>query len=417
MNDESVPPAQQPSTPGPGRQSPGQQFTPPSSSSAANPPIAPGAEIYLPPQGSQTQFSMGYPMSQVEPKKPRKALLFSLLGAGLVVVLVLISAAIWIIGANDRNAPAKQVDAFLTALVQGQAEAAMRLSGNELATADKTLINDAVYAKATDRISSFSIDKTTIENGTATVQTTISQGADSYPQDFSLVTDGKDFFVDKWKLNPVTLQSANIQLLGPASLGLTVAGVELHPVVAPAGQNLPEQLKKLNLKALPGTYPVAAAKQDPTVTTDKSNLKVNGFGTIKTQDAVVTATLTAEGQASITDAANKYLDSCTAQQSVVLTGCPFSGRADDPIVTQYTVTNAHWTILSRPTLKILEWSPVLGWAVISSAPGSASFTADISDGARVGKATIDASSFTLTGQVLSFKGGVAQFSRPETPTA
>lgn len=391
MNNEIVPPPAP--QPGPWRNADGSPY--------GHPPAAPTQEA-----------SVQEAPPREAPVKRKRALLLGILSGALVVLLLLVGGGIWFFTATDRNAPAKKVGDFLTALVAGRAEEAMRLSGNELTDQEKLLINDAVYQKASDRISSFTLGATRISGGKATVTANLSQGNADYTEDFILSGDGKDFFVDKWKLDPVTLPVLNIQLSGPPALGLTAAGVELKPDVVPATSTRPEQFKKLALKALPGSYEVATAKQNAQMTSNKSMAKITGFSSAKPQNAVVAVTLTDAGKAAVTAAVNQYLDSCAAQQSALLKDCPFSGKADDPTLAQYQVSNPKWTIVTRPTLTISEWTSALGWLVVSSAPGAVSFSADIANGGGIGTARIDSAAFSLGGQILSFKDGAAQFSRP-----
>lgn len=383
---------------------------------------------FLPPEGRhEDSASVGNPSSpehaatpehaasansESAPKKTNRARFFSLLAGGLVLLLVLLGGGVWLFNTSERNVPARQVGAFLTALVQGRAMEAMQLSGNVLTDQDKTLINDEIYQNAQNKISGFTIGQTQIAGDKATVTVEISQGNESYPEDFSLSLDGQDLFVDKWRLDPVLLPTATVQLSAPASLGLTVAGIEVKPELVSATGTQPELLKKLTLNLLPGDYPVAAARQDANMTTNQSTAEVRGFSSAKPHNAIVAATLNDQGKASITTAVNQYLDSCAAQQTPVLNGCPFSGKADDPLLSQYKVSNARWSIVTRPTLSIAEWAPAVGWLVLSTAPGTVSFAADLSNGVSTGSASIDAMTFSLGGQVLSFKDGVAQFSRP-----
>ena len=373
-------------------------------------PVNPGQSPY-----QQPYFAARTP-APAPPKRPRRALPLGLLASGLVLALLVVAGGIWLFNAGERNAPAKQVASFLTALVEGRAEDAMRLSGNVLQDQDKTLINDAVYQNASNKISGFSIGQTRIANGKATVSAEISQGGESYAEEFALSLDGQELFIDKWRLDPIVLPTMTVQLAGPASLGLTVAGVGLKPDLVPATATQPESLKKLNVKALPADYPVAAANSDPDLTTNQATAKVRGFNSAKPQNAVVAATLNEAGKASITAAVNQYLDACAAQRTAVLKDCPFSGKADDPLLSQYQVSNARWSIVTRPTLSIAEWSPSIGWLVLSTAPGTASFAADLSNSVSSGTASIDAMTFSLGGQVLGFKDGVAQFSRPTPGT-
>lgn len=383
--------------------------------SSENPADQSKAALAVPPVPGhpyqQPYFAAQAPES-APPKKPRRRLLGGLLAGGLVLVLLVVGGGIWLFNAGERNAPAKQVATFLTSLVQGRAEEAMRLSGNILDEQDQTLINDAAYQNVQNKISSFNIGPTRMADGKAIVTAELSQGDETYSEDFALSPDGKDLFMDKWKLDPMVLPSVTVQLSGPASLGLTVAGVGIKPVVLPATATQPEQLKKRSLKALPADYRVTAATESQGMTTNQATARIRGFGTSKPQNAVVAATLNDAGKASISAAVNQYLDACAAQQTPILKGCPFSGKADDPLLDQYKLSNAKWAIVTRPTLSIAEWNPAVGWLVLSTAPGTVNFSADLSNSISSGTASIDAMTFSLGGQVLAFKDGVAQFSRP-----
>ncbi|NYE95282.1 hypothetical protein FHU41_001503 [Psychromicrobium silvestre] len=408
-------PSQYPAPQYPESQYPEPQYQPgpPTPQYPTSYPVAaqyPAAPQYgqLAPTSPQGFYGATAPTPPPTPKK-RRGLLIGLLAGGLALVLILVAGGVWFANASTKNAPEQQVKAFLQALVDGKAEEAMRLSHNQLSEQDRLLINDQVYSAAEGKISGYSIGKVTVKDGKATVAAELSQGGTSISKDFTLSTAGKDFLVDKWVLDPIALPTAVVKLSGPASTGLSLAGVELHPEVSAAAGMKPASLKAATVKLLPGNYQLAPMHQDPAITVTEQLVEVQGFDG-EPGSYTLASTLTTAGKASITAAVSKYLDACAAQHVMAPANCPFAGQLSAE-AEKYKVGAFTWTLTAKPTLKISEWSNSLGWLVIGSKNGTVNGKVNLADGDRTGTATITGLKFGLGGFVLEIKNGQAKFVR------
>ncbi|WP_285725820.1 hypothetical protein [Psychromicrobium xiongbiense] len=371
------------------------------------PPVSP-APAYAP------YASQGYPQQvppqQVPPqqRKSRKGLLIGLGSGVLALILIVVGCGLWYANASSSHAPENQVKAFLDKLVAGQVEEALALSSTDLTDADKTLINNKVYGSLSNRVSSYTLGKTTVSNGKATVPATLSTGSSDIPVDFTLHASGKDIVVDTWTLEPVALPSLTVNFTAPASIAPTVAGVAIKPQVVAAAGAVPASLKSITLKALPGTYPVKVATQDAAFTVADVSVTVDSFAGKGPATATLKAVLTDAGKKAITDAVGAYEDGCAAKGSLVLTGCPFSGNTTDPIL-KYTISDAKWVINSRPTVQVAEWTNSGGWLVLSTTSGSASWSAKLDSATQTGTGSLDNRSFMVFGKVTEIKDGKANF--------
>ncbi|WP_394939528.1 hypothetical protein [Psychromicrobium sp. YIM B11713] len=396
--------------------SPSQPQSPPSQDQASQ--YQPG-QAPVPPQQWQTPY--GSPDSQQQyaqqpaspfqapPRKNRRGLLIGLLSGGLALVLVLVIGGIWFANASSQNAPEQQVKAFLQALVDGKAEQAMKLSHTELSEADRLLVNDEVYSAAQSRITDYSIGKVVVKDGKATVSAEYSQAGKTTLKDFTLSSAGKDFLVDKWQLDPIDLPSVKVKLAGPVSSGLSLGGVGLSPELVAGTGPKPAILSAMTVKALPGDYRLAPKNQDPAVTVEEQTVKVRGFDE-EPGSYTLKSVLTAAGKAAITAAVSKYLDDCAAQNALVPKGCPFSGKLTGQLV-DFKADSVRWSLTAKPTLKIGEWSELLGWTVLSNKDGNVNGTVHVSNGSVSGNASIKDLKFGVIGTVAEIKDGQAKFNR------
>ncbi|MFF1572828.1 hypothetical protein ACFVWR_08780 [Leifsonia sp. NPDC058292] len=314
-----------------------------------------------------------------------------------VVLLVMVGAIVSLaVGARlNADAPRAAVGRFLHALVDGKAKAALALAGAKVSPSD-VLLTDESYAKATNRIRSFSIGPAVVTGDTAKVSAEIRQGDRTYKQSFDLTRAGKAYLVfDEWKLKPLDLTTVSADLETPPSLDFTIAGAKV------------DDPTHVSLRALPGMYEVrAGAEQQDLYAVDPFTLTAIGFGDATTKAPTISAHLTSKGEDAIHSAVDAWIDGCAASTELSPPGCPFEGIGDPGI----TYTNVTWSMESRPSFSVDYTYFDGGWTVASITDGSVTASADISrpsDGAT-GTATVDPIPFRFTG-VGSFEDGTAQF--------
>ena len=101
-----------------------------------------------------------------------------------------------------QDMPRTLVAQYLTALEHGKAREAMALGGITARSQDM-LLTDAAYAKATDKITSFTLAKPVSRGGVTTVDATVQQGRRPYHRSFRVERAGGLPWLPVWRLAPV----------------------------------------------------------------------------------------------------------------------------------------------------------------------------------------------------------------------
>jgi len=317
----------------------------------------------------------------------------------LAVVVILVTAVGVVFSVTSviavQNMPKTIVARYLGALEHGKAEEAMRVAGIKANSGD-VLLTDAAYAKAKDRITSFTLGGVVSHGGTATVAATIVQGGRKHVQSFEVDKSGGLPGLPFWRLAGVATDSVDIQLAGPAGLTVTVAGVS--PTSAPIGT-------EVTLRAFPGTYPVD-------VTSPSAEYRVQGADVVSTpaggalKPTRFVAQLSPKGETDAQAAVEAWLDACVASAVADPPGCPFVVDTDEGI----SLSDLHWTLGTRPTVTVATGWTDTGWLVVSG-DGTVTATATLtrqSDGSS-GSGESDVITFSYSGDV-TFDGDKAVFS-------
>jgi hypothetical protein len=362
-------------------------------------PIDPPAQPpFAAPAPSPFQQGPFGPPAEARPKKSRRWLIVGSIVAGVVIVLGVGAA----VGANviSGNLAADQpVDAFLTSLVDGEAESALAMLEK---ADDGPLLSDEVYGEAENRISGFTLAEPVVDGEKATVVATITQGDEKYDTTFALASAGKTLlFWNDWKLAALPLASVAVDFDAPSDLALEVGGAELDR----------DALDADPLFALPGDYAFSSPDHNANYTAESAVASVVGFGgkagvdPIDPVDVAFPVTLTDAGRTAALAAANAVLDACAAQTVMAPAGCGFG------VATQAGVdnTNIRWTVTTRPTAEFGEWDGG-GFPVTPDTPGRLDFASDISEpsSGRTGTSSATEYNYEFDGKV-TFVDGVAEY--------
>jgi hypothetical protein len=264
--------------------------------------------------------------------RARRILVRSLIGGGIVVILVI--AGVVTAGALRTGpfGPATAAKSYLTDLARGDASAARALSGQ--ASTSNAMMSDGVFSKATGRISEISIGAVSTAGDVATVAYRYTQSGSRHDGALKLDRTGTSLLVeDHWRPTPVT-GTATVEVseaLGDADV--TSNGQKIGTV----------SNGELKLTAFPGTYTIAVAGSDyfsggtKNVTITPDSL----LGEDVRFEAKPTDALTADATKMITD----LIASCEKTTSGDLPDdCPFYGVSGESDVT-YRVTK-------QPTLSV-----------------------------------------------------------------
>lgn len=307
--------------------------------------------------------------------------------AGVTLSVAVVSAL--------QDLPRTVVAQYLGELQHGRAEAAMKLAGIR-ANSEDVLLNDAAYAKITDRISGFTVEPAVTRGSKTTVGATISQGDRTYQRSFAVERSGGLPWLPFWRLAHVQPDTVDLTVSGPAGIAFAVGGA--RPASVPIGT-------AVALRALPGTYPV-------TFTSPSSGFEVWDAEVTSTpaggflSPTEFTARLSSAGDTAGRTAIDAWLDACVASSVADPHGCPFYTFSQEPGV---TITDVRWSLGARPTVTLSPVWTAGGWAVFA-ADGSVSGQADLvraSDGAT-GAATVDSIPVAFVG-VLTFDGDGPRF--------
>ncbi|PSL36763.1 hypothetical protein CLV49_0361 [Labedella gwakjiensis] len=343
------------------------------------------------------------PYAQTAPpaKKPRsRGRVIGWIAAAVVVLLLVAGGIVGSVVGTQANAPEREVEEYLNALIAGDAEDALAVSNAEAGDAD-VLLTDDVYGDTDDRISGYEVGEAEISGDTAEVPVEITQGDESYDATFTLEKAGKAFVVfDTWSLQAPELGVVTYSVSGPEDTAVTVSGVDTTGVAAADGA--------VALPALPGTYTVALAGESEYLAAEPLTVTVLGFGADAAtsvnaageESTALTVTLTDAAVTAGEEAVEAYIDTCAASTDFRPEGCPFTAQGETP---GYEYTNCVWTLDPRPTFTIGEYDDG-EWPVSTDSSGSASLECDVRDpgSGATGTATAGPMGVDVGGAITAF---------------
>jgi len=240
-----------------------------------------------------------------------------------------------------QDMPRTLVAQYLSALTHGTAREAMAL-GHITARSQDILLSDGAYAKATDKITSFTLAQPVSRGGVTAVDATVVQGGQYSHRTFRVQQAGGFPWLPVWKLAPVAPDTVELELDAPGDATLSVAGLEPHTSDT-----------KVSLRALPGTYPVTA-NSEPEYTF-RTGTAVSHAPGHASAPIVLAAQLSELGRVDAQKAVDTWLDGCLATQDAAPADCPFVTQ--DETVGGVQVSGFHWTLDSRPRVIIdTEWA-------------------------------------------------------------
>ena len=332
----------------------------------------------------------------------RRPLWIALVAGGTALLLALgVTSFVLMLQAKAAADPARLVSAYLAQVRDGHIEAAMRMEGRK-PDASEPLLTDAVYAKATERLSDFRILHVRTSGDRALVDVQTTAGGASARSSLELASEGWTpgalLGVVAWRLKPVELSMIDLHVGAPGSIAATVAGAKVDPARHPA------------LLAFPGRYALDVPAASPFFTVKGASVAVAGFQ--QREELKTSAELTQKGKDAAVAAANAWVQACM-QGGPKPTGCSFGltdGATDGEVW-----TNQKWTLSTQPQVTVLPWSDGCGlpgqrdgtgcWPVKTASAGAADFSADYSI-----PATGETGTITSTAPIeVDIEGGVTGF--------
>ncbi|WP_435771417.1 hypothetical protein [Nocardioides sp. SYSU DS0651] len=310
------------------------------------------AQLTSPPMGPAQRL----PMSPADRARARKALI----GAGVVGGIGIVGLVAFSIAGSVLSDPEKQAEAYLDALVDGDADKALQLAPVDGDEASAALMTDDVYGAAEDRISGYDITDVEEFGDTVTVTVDLEGVPEGDGVELTLEEDGSRaiFFTD-WKVADGGLASELTVSMPETSSSLEVNGVS---ITATGGRDV-------DLWALPGSYavnPYGDSKWlEPTDT--RTTVPASSFGVYaEIESPAPSAALTSHVDAEI----ETWLNECMAATELDPPGdCP-----QDAIGYGDEQRNITWTLTTPPTVSWEGFDGTFPATLSSESEGQATVT-------------------------------------------
>jgi len=319
------------------------------------------------------------------------------LGAA-VVVLATVAGAVMSVATIGmaQDLPRALVARYLTALEHGKAEQAMRTAGIHPSAAD-ILLTDKAYAKATHRITSFTVGHPVTRSGRTTVEAVIMQDDQKQRRSFAFERTGGLPGVPLWRMTKVATDTVSFEVQAPDGMSYSIAGMR------PEKQAL---RTIVTLRALPGSYPMTF--RSPNAAYRIWDADVPSSPSDRTKTTRFPAQLSSDGDTAARAAIDAWLDACLATTVPDPAGCPFV--VDDTTDDGYTVSGVQWKLDHRPFVSVDPSWAHGGW-MVSSDEGTveASGTVTSPTDGSTGEASTDPFTFEYFGFVTFGSDGAAVF--------
>lgn len=290
-------------------------------------------------------------------KQAKRNVIIGAGAAGLISVLA-IGGAITVNVVKAANGPDAMVEAYLEALVKGDAARAMEISDPSVPNTERVLLTNDVYAKATNRVDGFTIGKTSIVDERAVVAAQLRQNGEKVEASFVLTKNNPTWLNDNWSMKengPGELRFSSDNSLK----ALMVNGVEVSlDGVGETGGSY------YTLPAFPGTYQLDLPATSKYLESTPATAVVSiGRGRSGGTARLAVETNDAFDQA-VVEKVNGHLAACAAQTTLEPEGCPFSGYS-------YSDTrDVAWKVTKEPVVETYERMDGT-WSLSTSSSGTA----------------------------------------------
>lgn len=280
------------------------------------------------------------------------------LAAGLAVAFNVVSSTVY--------TPEKSVEAYLTALQDGDVATAMELAPPNVPTAQRALLTDAVAGSAENRISGYRIVGST-DRGDDSVEVSaeVTQDGVATTHSYLVERDGRTGVVfPQWRMGE--LQYASIELRLPQGVtALVINGQDF------AAEDLGFEDGIAHATVLPGTYTVALASDSEFLTVVDSSVHVSAdqaqwYELFASPSFEISEAGRSEVQAQV----NALLDECATSAEPDPENCPFGTWSYDVVD-----GSGSWTLDAYPTVTVEEGRE--GWVFSTHATqdaGSATYS-------------------------------------------
>ena len=332
---------------------------------------------------------------RLSPAGRKKALLVAST-AGVVAVLV-VAGLVTISIIKGGNGPDKVVGKYLQALIDGDAEQALRIADLGVANDQRALLTNAVYGAAAKRIDGYTVLSTETSGNTATVRVEVRQDGRLAEVPFTLNKERPELLDDHWRLK--SNGAHTVRLSSDMELkAFSVNGVSVGTAAAYGGYG-----SSVELPAFPGEYTVAVSPSEKYLSAEEQRVIV----------AIGTDARAVEGAARLEVRANEELlaqvnrevaaltGKCAASAKLKVEGCPFYKYEFGD------VRKVKWRVPANPKVSL---NPSLDgtWRISTEFEGTAEVNyernASFSSNDPDWKAETDTMSFSIYGRVTFDSG-------------
>ncbi len=302
-------------------------------------------------ESSGAQTASAGPVVEAKPMtaQTKKRLKVGGIIVGAVVVLSVGATVAYNVAATTVYGPQAQVEKYLDALKDGDAEAAVDILDPNVTTQEQVLLNNEIFKAAENRISGYEIrDIETTDDG-ALVTADITQDSKTVPITFALEEGDRTALVfNEWRVLSGAAWHLPIEIPGGEGV-FKVNGVDVE--LSSAGQQSPLML----LPVLPGDYVITPPEGTKYVTLGEpqtASVSVDPLA-IGKRGVQFEINLTDAVQKDAIAQAKAYLEKCVAAKEAEPESCPnrmftFGDEKD--------YRNISWKLSQEPTYEVSE-----GW--------------------------------------------------------
>lgn len=326
--------------------------------------------------------------------RARRLLIGGAVSVGSAFVIIIGVTVAFNVISSTVYSPEKKVEAYLSALQEGDASTALEISAPNVPTAQQALLTDAIAGAAEERISGYEIVDTEKGDDGAIVTAKLTQDGVTSTRTFSVERSGRTAVVfPQWTMQET--EYAHLEILIPEGATSVLVNEQEVPV-----ESLAPEDGYATAAVLPGAYTVSVPAASEMITAEPGEVYVpadpdDWYELYAAPSYVISEAGVAEAQKQV----DALLDECATSTEARPEGCPFGTYA-------YNIVedSGAWTIDTYPTIELEEGRD--GWLLSSyDAPGEATFTYqsegwddEITDETEEGE-------FTVSGEVALAEDG------------
>jgi len=281
------------------------------------------------------------------------------ISAGAVVLLIIGGVIVRGYLAGTTYSPQAQVEKYLGAIVDGDADDALALWSPNVTSGERVLLQEDIYDAAGNRPTDFTVGDVVESGESASVAASLTVDSKKYDVSFELAKAGTTAVVfDEWQITSGPQQYVRLGAVGSVT---QVNGVEvdLSTITGsdPGAEEYVSGDELVQIPVLPGTYTFTAPEADGAFSygDDQTLTALPGLGPDETdaelgtqQYASFAASWTEDAQKKAISQVQERIADCMKSDQFVPKLCPNSLIMNDPVFAAVTGIKRSWQ--TEPTL-------------------------------------------------------------------